>query len=353
MVEKSTNASTSAFLEQFLTGLEPKYREIIKARFGLAGGQAQTLQEIGDRYGITRERVRQIEVLILETLRAKKDQSYLKQFVQLAVSQLKSAGGVQAETAFFNALQKALGDKTPEALFTNHARFLLELSGKASFYRDNYGQWHPYWYLGETDKKRAHAFVSKLEAALAAKKDEIVSAHAFDAVHATLAAAVRIPEAAGKNFIAVSKKFGAGPFGTFGLMEWPEVNPKTARDWAYVILKRERRPMHFTELSSAIAKHRTNKPTNLQTVHNELIKDNRFVLVGRGLYSLREFGIVPGTAREIIAHMLTKHGPMPSKRVIETVREQRVLKDATILINLQNKKHFQCLPDGRYCVRQA
>jgi hypothetical protein len=91
----------------------------------------------------------------------------------------------------------------------------------------------------------------------------------------------------------------------------------------------------------------------MQTVHNELIKDERFVLVGRGLYGLREFGLMPGTAREVIAYVLEEKGPLHPKDIVKLVRDQRMIKDATIMINLQNKKHFTCLSDGRYCLREA
>ena len=48
-------------------------------------------------------------------------------------------------------------------------------------------------------------------------------------------------------------------------------------------------PMHFREATEAIAKT-FGKKVNDATCHNELIKDSRFVLVGRGLYALTEWG---------------------------------------------------------------
>jgi RNA polymerase primary sigma factor len=52
-----------------LAELEPKEQEVMRLRFGLEGGEPQTLQQIGDRLGVTRERVRQIEVRAKEKLR--------------------------------------------------------------------------------------------------------------------------------------------------------------------------------------------------------------------------------------------------------------------------------------------
>ena len=59
-------ASTMKIINAALNGLSPRQREVIEGRFGLKGGKAETLAAIGDRMGITRERVRQIEVRAFE-----------------------------------------------------------------------------------------------------------------------------------------------------------------------------------------------------------------------------------------------------------------------------------------------
>ena len=72
--------------------------------------------------------------------------------------------------------------------------------------------------------------------------------------------------------------------------------------------------LNFREISEAI--NRTNfvgRAAHPQTVHNELIKDPRFVLVGRGIYGLSEHGFKPGIAREIISQILKEEGPLPLK----------------------------------------
>jgi hypothetical protein len=244
-------------------------------------------------------------------------------------------------------------DNGPQAVFANTTKFLLELSGKATAHRDRYGAWHPFWYTSGDARKRVQQFVTKLAGALEERKNEVLSAKKFDTVAKEVAADLRIPDTHAKNYVKLSKRFVTSPFSEVGLAEWAEVNPRTARDWAYVVLKRAERPLHFSEIAALVGKHRHHKYTNLQTVHNELIKDDRFVLVGRGLYGLREAGLIPGTAREIIAHVLKQEGPLRAGEVVSKVREQRVLKEGTILINLQNKKHFACMSDGRYCVREA
>jgi predicted Zn-ribbon and HTH transcriptional regulator len=138
------------------------------------------------------------------------------------------------------------------------------------------------------------------------------------------------------------------------LCEWPEISPKTVRDKIYLLLKKKQEPLHF----ESIAKHINDVGFDGQkalapTVHNELIKDDRFVLVGRGMYGLKEHGYEPGIAREVIAKVLLEKGPLTAKDVVMHVTKQRFFKPNTIVINLQNKELFEHLPDGRYQVRQA
>ena len=112
--------------------------------------------------------------------------------------------------------------------------------------------------------------------------------------------------------------------------------------------------MHFEEIAEWIWKYGISKKrVNVQTVHNELIKDDRFVLVGRGIYGLREHGYEPGTVREVIGNLIKKHGPLTSERVIQLTNKVRVLKENTILLNLQSRKHFTRLKNGTYDVREA
>jgi len=91
----------------------------------------------------------------------------------------------------------------------------------------------------------------------------------------------------------------------------------------------------------------------VQTVHNELIKDSRFVLVGRGIYALEEWGYYPGQVKDVILRVLREERkPITKEEILEKVLEQRLVKENTILLNLSNKKYFERDVQGKYKVKE-
>ncbi len=138
------------------------------------------------------------------------------------------------------------------------------------------------------------------------------------------------------------------------MIEWPEIRPKVVRDKAYLVLRKQEEPVHFQDIARLISELGVDsKPMHTQTVHNELIKDNRFILVGRGIYGLKEHGYEGGTVKNVIERILQEQGPLTSDEVVELVGQRKILKRNTILLNLQSRKHFRRLDDGRYHIREA
>jgi DNA-directed RNA polymerase delta subunit len=90
---------------------------------------------------------------------------------------------------------------------------------------------------------------------------------------------------------------------------------------------------------------------NLRSVHNELIRDRRFVLIGRGIYALREWGYFPGEVKDIIFKFLKEEGPLTKEEILERIKKQRMVKENTVLINLA--KYFERDEKGRYRIKTA
>jgi len=125
------------------------------------------------------------------------------------------------------------------------------------------------------------------------------------------------------SYLEISKKIQPNREGVLGLIEWPEIKPRGVKDKAFLVFKKHGKPLHFTEVAKLIDKfdyNMPNKKTYPQTVHNELIKDPRFVLVGRGTYALSEWGFVPGTIKDIITKVLKeKNEPLHKDEVVKQV----------------------------------
>lgn len=67
--EKAESVFLREEIDQMLQGLNPREREVIILRFGLESGHPMTLEEVGKRFKVTRERIRQIETAALRKLR--------------------------------------------------------------------------------------------------------------------------------------------------------------------------------------------------------------------------------------------------------------------------------------------
>lgn len=342
-------ATTTKLINLALTNLNPRQREVLIARFGLSGvNDGETLAAIGDRLEITRERVRQIEnsAMALAKTSITKDAEAMALLAKVS-KYIAGKGGVALKpdvVQYANTLAKGIQESQLD--------FFAEASGAFQVHRED-DAFVAHYAVSEKDWKMAKSFVDGWVSTLRARRDEVFSG-AYRTELASFTKSKSVPPAIAENYLSLSKHLSVNPYGDLGLEEWPEINPKTVRDKIYLVLKKKQEPLHF----ESIAKHINDVGFDAQkalapTVHNELIKDSRFVLVGRGMYGLKEHGYEPGIAREVIAKVLQEKGPLTAKDVVAHVTKQRFFKPNTIVINLQNKDLFEHLPDGKYQVRQA
>jgi hypothetical protein len=338
----------SRAINNMVVDLKPREREILVGRFGLDDGERKTLAALGDKYGITRERVRQIESDGLNSLNEKIKDEVVSRILERAISHLENVGGLRQKDYFLNDLRYLLGDKT---LNYWHLRFLFEVNGKPRYYNED-DDFHGFWYLGDRHLKQAIGLIDRLIDFLEQKKEDLLNRRKLEAVLTRFIEPHPVPDFIALNYILISKNFGTNPFGDFGLKHWEEIKPKTTRHKAHVVLKKHGKPMHFREIAKAINEVGFDKRKALpQTVHNELIKYPEFILVGRGLYALKEQGYVPGASLDVIKKTLKSKGPQSFEKIVDAVSKQRLIKPGTILLHLSDKKHFKKLPDGRYALK--
>ena len=327
--------------EEFLGVLSKRAREVLERRFGVGKSkERKTLEAIGASYGITRERVRQIEAHALKKLRGHELKTNRAEVFNALKAELLKRGGVSEENAFLTTLAQNPQEK-------NHLRFLLTLADDFKRLKED-DDFHGRWSADDKLTAESHEALKKLhdelQEAQPVNEQELKEKLGRLAKHA---AGREVSEPALSSWISISKKLAQNKLGEWGLIDSPHITPRGVRDLAYLVMKRHGSPLHFSETASAIQKV-LGERAHVQTVHNELIKDPRFVLVGRGLYALKEWGYEPGTVREVIRNILSSSGPLPKAALLEKVMKERHVKTATVLINLQNKKYFKTLADGRY-----
>src|SRR3989344_7588997 len=332
--------------KKLFTVLPKRTKDILEQRFGLGKNpNRMTLEAIGQKYGITRERVRQIEADGFNRIKKSPQLGELKEVFASLENYFEKEGRVIKEDKILKAL-------APHPKHENHIYFLLSLHAPFERFHES-DELHERWTYGEeahdTAKHALRGAVDKLRAigkpVTEPQLFEIISSSAKNA--GELASANQGVLA---NWLMLSKMISKNYFDQWGLVEFPEIKPRGVRDLSHMVLTRYGKPLHFSAVADQIGKL-VGKPVHTQTVHNELIKDGRFVLVGRGLYALKEWGYQPGTVKEVIRNILTAGGPLPKEKVIAVVLKQRFVKPNTVFINLENKKYFKKSPDGKYSLK--
>jgi hypothetical protein len=350
----NTSANIKKTVADLLKNTSVRNRDVISRRFGLKTGKKETLESIGASYTITRERVRQIEESTLAQLRqAATDHPDVKRYIVLARDILNEHGGVIKERELFKAFSGAEADNVTNSSLV----FLLTLSNELARSPDN-DDFHPFWAVNQATLASFTNTTNSLLKILE-KAGRVVSNSDF----AYLAQKHAVPNfsTSGKPLgesdinlvMAVSKNLGSNIFGEVGLASWSEIKPKGVRDKAYLVLKKATKPQHFSDIASLInSSGFNNKKANVQTVHNELIKDRRFILVGRGMYALSEWGYQAGTVKDVLVDILkNSNKPLNKATLMAKVKDARMVKENTILLNLQDSKTFVKNADGTYTLK--
>lgn len=347
MNTNSANA-VSKMVANLVKNIPARNKDVISRRFGLKNGKKETLESIGKSYGITRERVRQIEEFAVNQLRkVAEGNQEVEKYVALAKNIINGSGGVIKERDLFKAFS---GSENDSAVNSSLA-FVLSLNKEIVRSGEN-EDLHALWAVSDSIlndfKNLAASTVAFIE-----KNKKVVPESNF----VTLAENSGINGLAGKfkTFLSVSKVVGKNIFNEIGLISWPEIKPKGVRDKAFLVLKKGNTPKHFGEIAKSINVVGFNgKKANVQTVHNELIKDGRFILVGRGTYALSEWGYKAGTVKDVLVDLLKNSSkPLPKTAIVSKVLSSRMVKENTILLNLQDSKVFLKNEDGTYSLRKA
>ena len=349
MAERLEKLNIRNSVSKLFSSISDKNREVLERRFGIDKNEAETLESIGKSYKITRERVRQIQEYGLKKLVAGDAYTQLAPAFGAIEKYIKTKGGVVKESDIFDGLVRSK-DKA-------HFAFVLRLMPGIIVAKET-DDLHTRYALDSGVLKNADNLVFKIHKALGVKNVPVSFSKLISLAREEVQnSADKSNETSVENILALSRRVKKGPFGDYGLADWASIAPRGVRDKAHLVFEREKRPLHFKEISELIDKYFVSaasatprsRPTHPQTVHNELIKDPRFVLIGRGLYALSEWGYEPGTVKDVLVQILKDQGQSLYKEdVLRLISERRFVKPNTVFLNLQNKNYFKKLEDGKY-----
>ncbi|MEI6288654.1 MAG: sigma factor-like helix-turn-helix DNA-binding protein [bacterium] len=347
----------SETLRTLFSRLNDKERDVLKRRFGLENASKETLEEIGQHYGITRERVRQIENLSIRKLKELEEvKEKITEAERVVAGLLEQYGGIMEESFF---LENILNYLEAQEDVANALLFLAEhiFSDNVSKVRQD-KDFNHLWGLSNTDIVALKEVISEMvkvveENGKPIKLDELLSQlkeseyykinkdrflEATSFLEATEEDIDKILE----SYLRASRRLKQNLFEEWGLMSWGSVQPKKINDKIFIVLKQSGKPLHFTEIATAINEAKFDeKIAYAPTVHNELILDENYVLVGRGIYALKDWGYRPGNVAEVVEEILKENGSLTKEQVIEKVLAKRQVKRSTIYLSLMNNSKIK------------
>ncbi len=340
---ETTTPDIKSVVSTILDGIErEREREIISRRFGLFD-RKETLEQIGELLGITRERVRQLEKAILIRLKiaAEEGRLDLEAIERFLVEQLHEMGRAARLSELTERINPSANDRDKA-----HVAFIAELAPKLAVLNEN-DHYHPGIALAEHhDEKQLKKRVDEVVKTVKEHGQTLTAQELHGKLSYEHPDHVRALASLSKNLANLKD--------VWGLTKWPTVNPKNIRDKIYVILQENGKPMHFSEIAKAIKDSDfKRKDVTTQAIHNELIKDKRFVLIGRGVYALGEWGYKKGTVADIITDVLKKaNEPLHRDEIVKRVLKDRQVKETTILLNLQSKPEFKRVAKATYALAE-
>ncbi len=327
--------------KKLLGVLSERGRDVVSSRYGLGTEtKKMTLESIGKKYTITRERVRQIENHSIANIRKSKEYEKEHRVFDEIKENLRKLGGVMSEHDLLNQF-------SAEKSTQNHIHFLLVVGEEFKKHKED-DEFKTHWHIDHKLAERIHDTLRKIYSDL--DDDAIVPESAI--IDSFLQYIKDVSEEYKneeviKRWLWMSKSLDKNPLGEWGKSKSSNINARGVRDYAFLVIRKHGSPIHFREVARLISEV-FNKKAHVATTHNELIKDPRFVLVGRGLYALAEWGYMSGVVKDVIKKILEKEGPLTKEKIIEKVLKERYVKSNTILVNLQNSKFFKKDKQGRY-----
>ncbi|MEA3398194.1 MAG: sigma factor-like helix-turn-helix DNA-binding protein [Patescibacteria group bacterium] len=367
--------------------LTEREKDVVIKRHGLHGREKETLESIGQAHNLTRERIRQIETHSINKLQQLKNVDvYIKTLKKVISQLLEEHGGIMEKDYLLSILAvfslNGFGKTGEEEIIhKNYLNFLItkllfnefEEINSSKYFKNSYKLKHKV--LDDFEKIIEELLGKIKEAKTVHRTEELIklinSLESYNNNTEKFAVEnnLDISRVLGSDFfeengdlinnnkvlysiLKAAKKIEQNKFGHWGMHNWHQIKPKTINDKICLVLKNYNRPMHFEKIAEKINSiNFDKKKANAATVHNELILDNKYVLIGRGIYSLKEWGYKDGTVVDVIIDIMAgSDEPISREEIIDKVLEKRLVKKATIILALMNKDKFAKI-NGKYILK--
>lgn len=334
--------------EDILKSLSEKEKNVIERRVWL-NWEKETLQNIWNSFSpaITRERVRQIEDSWIKKIGRIIKASLLTKIQSVSIEFLKLHWWVMSKDKLINNVIKELNIDSD----ANHS--ILEMIIQSDFEIKKSKQklgCQIYFYLPNISKTDIDTVYKEAVKILKKKKDVVSKNYLFENIISSLKKDISITFI--DSCLELFDDIVYWEENLVWLTKWKILNPKTLKDKAIYVMKKEKTPMHFVDISNKITQMLEEK-VKVNTIHNELIRNSEFVLIGRWIYALKEWWFNPGTVLDVITSILEKAWePMSTEEITKEVLKIRNVKQTTIYMNLQNKKAIERVGRNYYQLKK-
>ena len=361
--EPSANqlAGTKALIENMLARLPERQQGVIADRYGLWDGIAETLQDIGDKLGVTRERIRQIEATGLRRLRrvfghqAVKDFVLQKLSIYLASEPDKTCGILSEDEA-----AAALADDCSAEEAALAASFLQDLDapGQSVFAR-HLIEVEPGIYCTENGvAAECRVLLELIESTLQQHQKPLSERRLYDDL-ANRSAGPLTPRQVARigRLLAISPSVMRLRNGTIAFSKWTEFRRRDSTSLVEATLRLLGRPGHFREITQKIGSlFRDAGSVNERTIHNAIIREQRkFVWVKSGTYGLAAWGLKrPPFIKDRLVELLSESlYPLPFWHLKEKVLEVCNCREDSVRMTLDlNPRLFKKFEGDQYGLRK-
>lgn len=345
-----TKTNIEKLFKDVLGSLSEKERTVIERRIWISW-EKETLQNIGNSFSpsITRERVRQIEDAGIKKVGRIIKATELANIQEMAKEFIAHHGGVLTKEKLVAAIISNMN------LSKDINAHILEVIIQSDFdiikSKPRLGT-QTYFTLPSIARKTIDAAHKEAVKILKRKKDVMERTELYKQVAETIESSVgKVWNVFIDSSLDIFEDIVKGEEVLIGLTRWKILNPKTLKDKAIYVMKKELVPMHFIDISNKISDY-LGESVKINTIHNELIRNDEFILIGRGIYALKEWGFKPGTVLDVILDILGKNGgPMTTEDIIKKVLKVRNVKKTTIYMNLQNKNAIERVGRNFYAAK--